>query len=61
MEDLLFDTTILQVFNVVLSFYAVSPAAVEYWGVDEDELRNSCTERNLTQESKPTLILTDCH
>lgn len=30
MEDLLFDTTILQVFNVVLSFYAVPPAAVEY-------------------------------
>lgn len=37
MQDLLSDMTFLQVFNVVLPFYAVPPAAVEHWGADEDE------------------------
>lgn len=60
MEDLLSDMTILQAFNVVLSFYAVPPAPVEYWGVDEDEPLEIVAQKEiLPRESKPKLIFTD--
>lgn len=45
------DTTFLQIFNVVLPFYAMPPAPVEYWGVDEDEPLETGTWEGICPEN----------